>query len=113
MTLTQAIAAADELRLNSVPDEQKTRWVHEIDCRVAEAMEVEIPKYTFPSDRELLMVEPHEDIYVRYLTAMIDHFNGEYEMYVNDITVFKDAFNEAMGWWRRHHRPKSSGSWRV
>ena len=76
-------------------------------------MDKETPTFSFPSDRELLMTEPHEDIYVRYLMAMIDHYNGEYEMYTNDIVVFKDAYDEAVGWWRRHHRPKSSGHWEV
>ena len=113
MTVTQAIAAADELRLNTVSDEQKTRWVYQLECRIAEMMGEESPKYEFPTDRELAMPEEHEDIYVRYLVAMIDHFNGEDELYANDITVFEEAYADACGWWIRHHRPSSSGNWRV
>ena len=113
MNITTAIAAADELRLNTVSDEQKTRWVHELDCRVAEVMGVEEPEWEFPSDRELLMPCPHEDIYVTYLVAMIDHYNGENELYINDVTVFDKQYELACGWWIRRHRPAPSGNWRV
>lgn len=113
MKFTDAIAAADELRLNTVTDEQKHRWLYELECRVAEMMEREAPAYRFPSDDELLLPVQHQDVYVRYLVAMIDHFNGENELYANDITVFEDAYRDACAWWIRHNRPASAGNWRV
>jgi hypothetical protein len=113
MNYTTAIAAADELRINTVPDEQKHRWIFELECRVAEMMGADEPRYEFPSDCDLLLPEQHQDVYVRYLVAMIDHYNGEDELYANDRVVFDDAFADARGWWIRHHRPKSAGNWRV
>lgn len=113
MKITDAIAAADELRINSISDEQKTRWVHELDCRIAEAMGKEFPAWEFPSERELLMPVPYEDIYVTYLVAMIDHCNGEGELYVNDMAVFDNKYSLALGWWIRNNRPASKGNWRV
>lgn len=73
----------------------------------------EEPAWEFPSVRELLMPEQHTDIYVRYLVAMIDHYNGEDELYINDIAVFEDAYRDACGWWIRHNRPRSAGKWKV
>ena len=113
MRFTEAIAAADELRINTVSDEQKHRWIYELECRVAEMMGRDTPKYEFPSDEEVLLPPQHQDVYVRYLVAMIDHYNGENELYVNDITVFEDAYKDASIWWVKHHRPASSGNWRV
>ena len=113
MRVTEAIAAADELRINTVSDEQKNRWVYELECRVAEMMGVDAPKYEFPTERELMLPEQHQDVYVRYLVAMIDHYNGENELYMNDITVFEDAYRDACAWWIRHNRPASAGNWRV
>ena len=113
MNYTTAIAAADELRINTVSDEQKHRWIYELECRVAEMMGKEIPEYEFPSDEEVLLPPQHQDVYVRYLVAMIDHYNGENELYINDITVFEDAYRDACSWWIRHNRPTPGGNWRV
>jgi hypothetical protein len=44
---------------------------------------------------------------------MIDHYNGENELYINDITVFEDAYRDACSWWIRHNRPTPGGNWRV
>ena len=113
MTINDAMVKADNLRMNALDDEQKARWLYELDCEIAEMMGKEIPEWKFPCERELLMGAPHEDIYVKYLVAMIDYYNGEGELYANDITIFNDAMKKARAWWIRNNRPASSGSWRV
>jgi hypothetical protein len=113
MQINDAIVKADELRMNSLDDEQKARWLYELDCEIADMMGVSVPEWDFPCERELLMSTPHEDIYVKYLVAMIDYYNGEGELYANDITIFNDAYAKARAWWIRHNRPKSAGNWRV
>lgn len=113
MKITDCIAAADELRMNTLEDEQKSRWLYELDCSIAEIMGKGIPAWKFPDDRELLMPAPHEEVYVKYLVAMIDYYNGESELYANDISIYNQAMKEARAWWIRNNRPASSGNWRV
>ena len=113
MTINDVIVKADELRMNSLDDEQKARWLYELDCEMAEMMGVEMPRWKFPDERELLMGAPHEDLYVKYLVAMIDYYNGEGELYANDITIYNSALQAARSWWIRNNRPKSLGKWRV
>ena len=113
MKYTDAIARANELRLNTLSDEQKARWVYELECRVAEMEGKEEPEWNFPCDDELLLPERHADVYVKYLVAMMDFASGENEQYANDTVVFEDAFDEARTWWIRNNRPVSSGGWKV
>ena len=113
MTINDAIVKADELRMNTLDDEQKARWLYELDCEMAEMMGKDMPAFKFPETRELMLGAPHEDVYVKYLVAMIDYYNGEGELYANDIAIYNDAVNKARAWWIRNHRPASSGSWRV
>ena len=113
MKITDAIAKADGLRMNTLEDEQKAKWLYELDCSVAEMMGRDAPTWKFPDDRELLMPVQHEDIYVKYLVAMIDYFNGESALYANDITLYESAMAEARAWWIRNNRPKSVGGWVV
>lgn len=113
MTTNDAIARADELRLNGVSDEDKARWLYEIECRVADVMGREEPKFTFPQEAELLLSPRFEDIYVKYLCAMIDSAQGEGEAYANDRVIFEDAWAEFKSWWIRNNRPKSGGQWKV
>lgn len=115
MRMAEAIAKADELRMNSLSDEQKSKWLFELDCAVAEMMGSDEPVWDFPcdSERELLMPERYEDVYVKYLVAMIDYYNGESELYSNDISIYNQAMKEAGAWLIRRNRPASAGSWRI
>jgi hypothetical protein len=114
MTYTDVIARADELRVNTVSDEQKHKWVYELECRIAEMMGKNDPEWIFPNgEAELLLPPRHDDVYVKYLVAMIDFASVENEQYANDTVVFEDAFNEARSWWIRNNRPASSGAWKV
>lgn len=113
MNYTDVLARADELRLNSIDDEQKARWVFEFECRVAEVMGAEDPVWVFPSYEELLLPERYVDLYVKYLSAAIDAAQGEGETYANDRVIFEDAWSEFKSWWIRHNRPASGGQWKV
>lgn len=114
MKVSEAIAYANDIRMNTLPDEQKARYLCDLDGEIAEMMGVEIPENTWPEeDRELLMPRPHEYVYVYYLAAMSDIHNHESNLYVTDMEKYNTAMRDARAWWRRHHRPKSSGNWRV
>lgn len=113
MKLLEAIAKADNFRLNTIDEEIKAKWVYTVDCAAAEVMRKDRPEESFPSDRELLMPSPHDEIYVYYLNAMIDYYNGEIELYRNDISVFESAMKQAGAWYQRSHAAKNYGAWEV
>lgn len=113
MKVSEAITKANQLRINTLGDDIKAEWLNALEGEVAELMDVECPVNNFPEDQDLLMPREHEQVYPLYLVAKIDYFNGEFDLYNNDIVVFNDAFHKACAWYRRHNVPKSSGHWRL
>ncbi len=114
MTVREAIARADEMRPNTLSDEQKASFIYELDCDIAELQGVDQPSFVWPgTDATLLMEEPHDNIYVLYLAAKIDYYNQESSMYANDMAVFNSAYSETRAWWRRQHVPEKSKNWSV
>ena len=113
MTVKEAVKRADALRMNTVSEEQKAAWVCDLDGQLAEMFGVEQPANTWPEDRVLLMPSPHEEIYQLYLICKIDYYNQEMKLYANDLAIYNTALAEAQAWYRRTHRPASSGNWSV
>lgn len=113
MTAKEAIKRADALRMNTVSEEQKAAWVHDLDGQLAEMFGIAPPANNWPEERELLMPAPHEEIYQLYLICKIDYYNQEMKLYANDLSMYNTALAEAQAWYRRNHRPHSAGSWRV
>lgn len=114
MKVSEAMARADGLRLNAVPEAQKAAWVYELDGQLAEMMGGKPRENRWPEvDAELRMPRPHEEIYPLYLICKIDYYNQEMGLYANDMAVYNAAMAEAQAWWRRNHRPERQGNWRV
>lgn len=114
MKVSEAMARADGLRLNAVPEAQKAAWVYELDGQLAEMMGERPGENRWPEvDAELRMPRPHEEIYPLYLICKIDYYNQEMGLYANDMAVYNAAMAEAQAWWRRNHRPERQGNWRV
>lgn len=115
MTLNTAIQRANELRLNTLTDEQKAAWVWDLDNQMGEMMKIPPRPNPWPEfrDVELLMPAPHEEIYPLYLVCKIDYYNQEMGLYSNDRAIYDAAMREARAWWRRHHRPRRNRNWKV
>ena len=113
MTTKEAVKRADALRMNTVSEEQKAVWVNDLDGQLAELFGVEPPANNWPEDRVLLMPAPHEEIYQLYLICKIDYYNQEMKLYANDMATYNAALAEAQAWYRRTHRPASTGGWGV
>ena len=43
---------------------------------------------------ELLIQSPYEDVYIYYISAMSDYYNGEYDKYESDSLMFADLFEK-------------------
>lgn len=136
MTPSKAIEIIDSLRPNSYSEEDKLRWINELDGMVKrlvfqwdenyikgikeqyekgqitekeynEIMD-KMKTYSYPDDldRELLIPAPYEEIYSLYLEAKIDYHNREYINYNNSATMFELRYSEFKKDYIRHHRAR-------
>jgi hypothetical protein len=114
MTVTGTISKADELRMNTISDEQKAAWVMGLDKEIAERICTESRVHDWPTgDGELLLPSPYDRVYVLYLCSQIDYYNNETALYGNDKAVYDEALGEALAWWRRNNCPAYGGSVQV
>ena len=111
MTLSELIAAVDEVKPNAFSNETKTDWVNEVEGMVqTEVMLLalqELIVYDYANDKDtgLLVDPPHDKLYRSYLAAMIDYANGEYSKYQNTMAMFNAQFSEFMRWFATRYRP--------
>lgn len=113
MRVKEAIKRADELRPNAISEARKAEWVYELEGRLAQVRRAPPPVRHWPSDGPLAMPPPYDQVYERYLCAMIDLSNQETALYANDMALFEETYCAAAAWWRRTHRPKRGGNWRT
>jgi hypothetical protein len=57
-------------------------------------------------DVTLLVPEPYSEMYLHYLAAQIDYWDGEYTRYNNAMAAFNAKYDEYIGWFKRNHMPK-------
>lgn len=110
MTPNKAIEIIDRLKPNSYSEEDKLRWINEIDGMVQRLVvqSDEIKKYSYPEDmdKELLIPAPFENVYPLYLEAKIDYQNREYANYNNSATMFEAEYSEYKKAYIREHQAK-------
>ena len=116
MTVREAVELAGEIKPNAFSEEQKVRWLNSCEGMVQTQVMLlapeEILTYSWPEDQdtELLVLPPHEKLYVSHLCAMIDFANGEYGKYQNSMRLFNSEFSEFMRWFSNAYRP--ADTWR-
>ena len=107
MTPNKAIEIIDKLRPNSYGEEDKLRWINELDGMVQRLViqTDEIKQYSYPEDmdKELLIPAPFDDVYTLFLEAKIDYHNREYANYNNSAMMFESQFSEYKKAYIREH----------
>lgn len=107
MTPNKAIEIIDRLKPNSYTDEDKLRWINELDGTVQLKVfqQNEVTPYAYPDDmdKELLITAPYEDVYITFLESKIDYYNREYGNYNNSATMFDSQFSEYKKAYIREH----------
>ena len=110
MTPNKVIEIVDRLKPNSYNEEDKLRWINELDGMVQRLViqEDKIKQYAYPADMdtELLVPAPFDDVYSLYLQAKIDFYNREYSNYNNSATMFEIRYDEYKKDYIRHNRAK-------
>ena len=115
MRLTELIGHVDETKHNAFSNEQKTRWVNQLEGRIAAEVYLWNPvmmcvQHVWPEteddpDQELLVGPPWEQIYEHWLEARIDYANGEYDKYENSAAMFEEAFHAFAAWFINRYHP--------
>ena len=110
MTPNKAIEIVDSLKPNSYSEEDKLRWINELDGMVQRLViqADNINQYSYPEDmdKELLIPAPFDDVYTLFLEAKIDYYNREYGNYNNSAMMFEAQFSEYKKAYIREHMAK-------
>ena len=119
MTINEAIARADRESHNTIPKEEKIRWLSDIDgiikLEIIDTHEgaegVEYKGYTedTPLDTVLIVSEPWSDVYIKYLEMKIAYAHAEYDKYNNATLAYNSAYTAFAKWYNRTHMPKGAG----
>ncbi len=120
MTIAEAISRVDELKPNNYSLEDKVGWLSTLDARVysqiiathAHGDHIFFYGYDDVADQEteLLAQAPYDEMYLRWLEAMIDYHNSDDDRYNNAITLFNNAYEGFKRHYTRTHTPISHGS---
>jgi hypothetical protein len=119
MTIAEVISKVDALKPNTYTTEDKVGWLSSLDSRVkTQIIDAHESKDTFSfygydsvydQDTELLVPAPFDEMYLRWLEAMIDYHNSEDGHYNNAITLFNNAYEGYKNHYIRTHMPLSHG----
>lgn len=108
MRITEAMDRADRMRPNAVHQYDKRLSLYKLECQIAEMMGVDEPEWEMDSneDYELLVPDPHSQIYPFHLMAYIDFAQEETDLYQIDMIMANQALADVQSWWRKSHRQK-------
>jgi hypothetical protein len=119
MKIDEVINVVDALKPNAYTKEEKIRWLSNLDSRVkVQIMDVhEDNQHTdfkgyddlTKLETELLVSEPYDEMYLRWLEAMIDYNNGDDDRYNSAIILFNSAYESYKRYYTRTHTPLSQG----
>ena len=119
MTIGDAIKKTDELQPNSFGQEEKIRWLAQLDRELwrevvmthegaEDAVEPEYREDT--ADDTVLLVEgPYDCMYIHWLQSRIDYALAEYGRFNNSNAAFEADRMAWRMWYNRTHMPKQEG----
>ena len=115
MTINEAINKLDSLKRNTYTQSDKVGWLSKLDLMVKkhiidthEGEEITFTGYDDSTnlETELLVPAPYDEVYLRWMEAQIDYYNGEYEKYNNSVDTFTADFANYQNYYNRTHMPK-------
>lgn len=118
MTIQEALAEIDDLKVNTYGTHQKIQWLSDLDGMIWReiilAHEGVRPGIMFkgydqetPLDTELLAPFPYTDIYKHWLSAQIDDNNRDTNEYAKSMVRYNAAWQTLGDYWTRTHMPIS------
>ena len=119
MTIAEAISKVDATKPNTYERSIKIDWLSNLDARIktqiidAHECKDHIFFYGYDEndeDTELLVPVPYDEMYLRWLEAMIDYHNSDDDRYNNAIILFNNAYKGYKDYYTRTHMPLSGGN---
>ena len=115
MTIREAIDRVDGLKYNTCTQSEKIMWLSQLDWdvkknildRYANSGHWGFWGYDENTDQEtqLLVPPPWDQMYLRWLEAQIDYYNGETERYNVAVLRFRDTYDDFAANYGRNHMP--------
>ena len=121
MTIIEAIDRVNLLKPNTYSLQEKVKWLSTLDGTVKleiidtheggeEAVFAGYDEST-PVDTPLMIPPPYDEVYLFWLEAKIDYWNGEYTRYNNSIAMFNAAYADYQEYYHATHRPRGGRGW--
>lgn len=120
MKICEAVSRLDALKHNTYTPEDKVSWLSRLDAMVKKhiidthegADQVTFTGYDANTDINtvLLIPEPYDEAYLRWMEAQIDYHNGEYSKYNNSIELFNTAYKAYQDYYNRTHMPNGENN---
>lgn len=72
-----------------------TIWINDLESQIAELFNKPFTKLYYPEDKDKTLLLPtiRMDVYILYLSAMIDFFSGDMYNYNQSAIIFKMAYD--------------------
>lgn len=123
MKVIEAISKANDLVRNTFDQAHKVEWLSRLDHMVMQQViqtheggeSVTFTGYDENTSLEtvLLVPQPYDDMYLKWMEAQIHYYNGEYGRYNNAMLAFTSTFENYKNHYRETHMPKTSGAGRF
>jgi len=115
MTIGEAIERIDSVKHNTYTNADKIKWLSDLDGTIKKLIvdthegfeNVTFEGYTDETDltTELLVPAPFNLMYIRWLEAQIDYYNGEYGKYNNAVLMYNAEYEAYVNYYNRTHTP--------
>ena len=115
MTIMEALHRIDSVKPNRYSQQEKVQWLSTLDGIIKRKIidthegghDVDFKGYFDDTDlnTKLLVEAPYDEIYLFWLEAKIDYWNGETKKYNNSMTMYNSALSEFAKYYNRTHRP--------
>lgn len=116
MTIMEVLNRIDTIKPNGYSQGEKIKWLSALDGDIkAKIIDTHEGNESLAFDgydeetnltTELLVPAPYDDIYLFWLDAKIDYWNGETRRYNNAVEMFNTAYDEFWKYYNRTHMPK-------
>lgn len=118
MKISEAIAQLRSIKENQYDDETLVRWLSDVEGRIYEEVikwhedtdDIAHGPYSPDGDMDtaLMVPNPYDDLYIKYLMAQVDYHNAELARYNNSMVMYNIALSDFANWYNRSHRPKQT-----
>ena len=116
MTARELLTTIDQMRPNAFTDREKLQFLNTIEGRIyteilnrADGNDLTfIPITEGEEERELIVPIPYTDLYIYYMGAMIDFYNGDSGRYNDTVVLYNDAWENFAAYYRENNKPKQT-----